>query len=82
MCCEAITAPIYAPLADRLGRRPVFLGCLFFWGIFAVCFGFVQSVGMAIVMRGCCESPLLSRYKILMCPQWAFLQVVAFYHGQ
>lgn len=56
MCCEAITAPIYAPLADRLGRRPVFLSCLFFWGIFAVCFGFVRSVGMTIVVRGCCES--------------------------
>ncbi|GFZ52020.1 hypothetical protein JCM24511_09792 [Saitozyma sp. JCM 24511] len=52
MVCEALTAPLYAPLADRLGRRPVLLVCLLFWGLFAVCFGLVQSVWATIVMRG------------------------------
>jgi MFS family permease len=52
MVCEAFTAPLYAPLADRLGRRPVLLVCLLFWGLFAVCFGVVQSVWATIVMRG------------------------------
>ncbi|RSH81462.1 hypothetical protein EHS25_006819 [Saitozyma podzolica] len=52
MVCEAFTAPLYAPLADRLGRRPVLLVCLLFWGVFAVCFGLVQSVWATIVMRG------------------------------
>jgi MFS family permease len=61
MVCEAFTAPLYAPLADRLGRRPVLLVCLLFWGVFAVCFGLVQSVWATIVMRGTREYDELSR---------------------
>lgn len=55
MVTEALVAPLYAPLADRLGRRPVVLVLTMFWGIFAVGFGLVQTVWGAIIMRGCRE---------------------------
>lgn len=60
----------------------MFLGCLFFWGIFAVCFGFVQSVGMTIVMRGCRESGIVQASADADPLQWDFLQDVVCYHGQ
>ena len=58
MVTEAIIAPMYAPLADRVGRRPVMLTLTALWGVFAVGFGLVQSVWAAIVMRGCRECVL------------------------
>jgi len=61
MITEAITAPLYAPLADSHGRRPVFLICVFMWGFGAVAFGLVNSVWAAVMMRGFCEFPYLSQ---------------------
>ena len=55
MVTEAITAPIYAVLGDRFGRRPVILILLFLWGIAAIGFGLVQTVLATVVMRGCRE---------------------------
>ncbi|KAI9635727.1 major facilitator superfamily domain-containing protein [Dioszegia hungarica] len=52
MISEAISAPLFAPLADSYGRRPVFLICVFLWGAGAVSFGFVGSVMAAVVCRG------------------------------
>lgn len=65
MISEAISAPLFAPLADSYGRRPVFLICVFLWGAGAVSFGFVGSVMAAVVCRGFCESriPLLTLYE-------------------
>lgn len=59
MVTEAITAPLYAPLADRLGRRPVLLVLLFFWFIFACLFGLVNSVLLTVLCRGARKSFLL-----------------------
>lgn len=53
MATEAILAPAYAPLGDRFGRRPVILTLVVFWGLFAVGFGLVKSVLLAVVVRGC-----------------------------
>jgi MFS family permease len=60
MATEALSAPLYAPLADGIGRRPVLLGCLVFWGIFAAGFGLVANVMAAIVMRGARMFPSVS----------------------
>lgn len=43
MVTEALAAPLYAPLADRFGRRPVFIPLVFMWGVFALAFGFASS---------------------------------------
>jgi MFS family permease len=51
MLAEAITAPMYAPLADKVGRRPVILVLLVFWSIGGFGFGLCQSVTQAILMR-------------------------------
>lgn len=56
MVTEAIVAPLYAPLGDKFGRRPVILTLVGFWGFFAICFGLVKSLMLAIVFRGCRES--------------------------
>lgn len=53
MVTEAIAAPLYAPLADRIGRRPIVLTLTAIWAIFAIGFGLVQSVWAAVFMRGC-----------------------------
>jgi MFS family permease len=57
MITEACSAPLFAPLADRYGRRPVFLSCVFLWGVGAIAFGLVKSVLAAVAMRGFCKSP-------------------------
>jgi MFS family permease len=54
MVAEAISAPLYAPLADRIGRRPIIIFLLFLWGFFAVGFGLVQNVWSAVLVRGAC----------------------------
>lgn len=53
MLAEAFSAPLYAPLSDRIGRRPIIIVLLFLWCLFAVGFGFVESVWSAIFVRGC-----------------------------
>lgn len=53
MVTEAIVAPLYAPIGDRFGRRPVILTLVVFWGFFAIGFGLVKSLFLAIVLRGC-----------------------------
>jgi MFS family permease len=58
MITEAMTAPLYAPLADRYGRRPVFMTCVFLWGVGAISFGFVGTVIGTVVGRGFCKSLL------------------------
>lgn len=55
MVTEAISAPLYAPLADRIGRRPVMLVLLIFWVIGGFGFGLCSSVLQAILMRAWCE---------------------------
>lgn len=49
-----MTAPLFAPLADKYGRRPVFLTCVFMWGVGAVSYGLVSTVLGAVVGRGFC----------------------------
>lgn len=53
MVTEAVLAPVYAPMGDKFGRRPVILTLLVFWGLFAMGFGMVKSVLIAVVLRGC-----------------------------
>jgi len=53
MATEAIVAPLYAPIGDRFGRRPVVLVLIAFWGLFAMGFGLSGSVIIAVLMRGC-----------------------------
>lgn len=55
MVTESVAAPLYAPLADRLGRRTVFVPLVGLWGAFSVAFGFAQSPWGAIFFRACCE---------------------------
>lgn len=55
MLSEAFSAPLYAPLADRVGRRPVILVLLVFWIIGGFGFGLCSSVFQAVVMRAWCE---------------------------
>lgn len=56
MVTESIAAPIYAPLADRFGRRVVLIPVLAMWGVFALGFGFANTPLMAVFLRGCCRS--------------------------
>lgn len=56
MVTEAILAPLYAPIGDKFGRRPVILILVVFWGVFAIGFGLVKSLMLAIIVRGCRES--------------------------
>lgn len=60
MVTEAIVAPFYAPIGDKYGRRPVILTLVVFWGFFAIGFGLVKSLFLAIVLRGCRMSHLTS----------------------
>lgn len=60
MATEAISAPFYAPIGDRYGRRPVVLILIAFWGLFAMGFGLSTSVITAVLMRGCRTSTILS----------------------
>ncbi|KAL7418720.1 hypothetical protein Q5752_006403 [Cryptotrichosporon argae] len=53
MVTEAVSAPLYAPVADRLGRKPVFVPILALWGIFATAFGFASGPWSTVVLRGC-----------------------------
>lgn len=64
MAAEGITAPMYAPLSDKIGRRPIIITLLFFWGIFAIGFGLVGSVWAAVIMRGCRGSMLICGRKV------------------
>jgi MFS family permease len=59
MATEAIVAPLYAPIGDKYGRRPVILLLTAFWGIFAMGFGLSRSVIVAVMLRGCRESLVL-----------------------
>ncbi|KAL1413255.1 DNA ligase (ATP) [Vanrija albida] len=51
MVTEAITAPMYAPLADRYGRRAVFIPLVALWGVFSLAFGFASNAVTAVLMR-------------------------------
>ncbi|OXG20565.1 hypothetical protein C366_02100 [Cryptococcus neoformans Tu401-1] len=53
MVTESLSAPIYAPLADRFGRRPVLIVLEIMWGVFGVAFGFSSTVWVVIILRGC-----------------------------
>ncbi|XAO26623.1 hypothetical protein I312_105461 [Cryptococcus bacillisporus CA1280] len=53
MVTESLSAPIYAPLADRFGRRPVLIVLEIMWGVFGVAFGFSSTVWAVIILRGC-----------------------------
>lgn len=55
MITEAVTAPMYAPLADRYGRRAVFVPLVALWAVFALAFGFVRSALSAVLLRACCK---------------------------
>jgi len=55
MVAETFTAPLYAPLADKFGRRTVLIPTLFGWGAFALAFGFATGPTMAVFWRGCRE---------------------------
>jgi len=55
MVTEAISAPLYAMLADRIGRRPIEIALLILWSGFAMGFGLVENVWSAVIVRGCCE---------------------------
>lgn len=55
MVTEAFAVPLYAPLADKYGRRTVLIPILLLWGIFALAFGFATTPWNAVVLRGCCE---------------------------
>lgn len=55
MVTESLSAPIYAPLADRFGRRPVLILLEIMWGVFGVAFGFSSTVWVVIILRGCCK---------------------------
>ena len=60
MITEAFTAPLYAPLADRIGRRPVIIVLEVLFGFLAISFGFVESAWSAVLVRACCELEFLS----------------------
>jgi MFS family permease len=60
MVTEAIMAPLYAPIGDRFGRRPVVLILTACWGFFAMGFGTAQSVLVAVALRGARESPTIT----------------------
>jgi MFS family permease len=51
MVTEAITAPFFGPLADRYGRRPVFLTCVCLWGMGAIAFGLMTRLWSVIATR-------------------------------
>jgi MFS family permease len=51
MVTEAISAPFYAPLSDRFGRRPVVLVLLVLWAVGGAGFGLCESVWSAVAMR-------------------------------
>lgn len=53
MVTESLSAPIYVPLADRFGRRPVLIVLEVMWGVFGVAFGFSSTVWAVIILRGC-----------------------------
>lgn len=55
MVTESLSAPIYVPLADRFGRRPVLIVLEVMWGVFGVAFGFSSTVWAVIILRGCCK---------------------------
>ncbi|WVQ78021.1 hypothetical protein IAT38_000102 [Cryptococcus sp. DSM 104549] len=53
MVTEALSAPLYAPLADKFGRRPVMITLQLLWGVFGVGFGFARTVWGVIILRAC-----------------------------
>lgn len=55
MIAEATTAPLYAPLSDKIGRRPIIVVLLVFWSVGGLGFGLCQSVWSAVLMRMWCE---------------------------
>ncbi|WWC58113.1 uncharacterized protein I303_100648 [Kwoniella dejecticola CBS 10117] len=51
MATEAMSAPIYGPLADKYGRRPVMICLNAMWGVFGIAFGLSKTVYTAIMFR-------------------------------
>jgi MFS family permease len=51
MVAEALSAPLYAPLSDKIGRRPIIVVLLIFWAVGGLGFGLCRSVWSAVVMR-------------------------------
>lgn len=51
---EAVSAPFYAVLGDKVGRRPVIIVLIFIFGLSGMAYGFVTSVWMAILGRAAC----------------------------
>lgn len=70
MVTEALAAPFYAPLADKFGRRPVFIPLVFLWGIFSFAFGFVGTPWGVVFLRACRESLLRSNTDVSRPPRW------------
>lgn len=75
MVTEAFSAPLYAPLADRVGRRPVILVLIVIWGILAMGFGLVKTVWAAVLLRGGCRwmngaTNLTDGFSGITCGMW------------
>jgi len=68
MATEAIVAPLYAPIGDRFGRRPVILILTACWGLFAMGFGTAKSVLVAVVLRGAreCQHSMNIRSRLIL----------------
>ncbi|WVQ80872.1 hypothetical protein IAT38_002979 [Cryptococcus sp. DSM 104549] len=60
MVTESVSAPLYAPLANRFGRRPVLIVLEVMWGLFGMAFGLSKTVSAVIMARGCLEVGLLA----------------------
>lgn len=70
MLSEATTAPFYAVLGDRVGRRPVIIVLIFLFGLLGMAYGFVTSVWMAILGRFASTKTRLVLRALLAYAQW------------